>query len=112
MSTAGSYPVSAFSETKTFLVYDPSSQTTQRVLGSDLVNYITPNLNYVRTNTTRASAQVTDYDIGIFVQVAGSTAIGDGGSSMLLVVASGEGDYVMNNGNELLVLPRGSPTGS
>lgn len=112
MSTAGSYPVSAFSESKTFLVYDPSSQTTQRVLGSDLVNYITPNLNYVRTNTTRTSAQVTDYNIGIFVQVAGSTAIGDGGSSMLLVVASGEGDYVMNNGNELLVLPRGSLSGS
>lgn len=112
MSTVGSYPVGAFAENKYFLVYDPSSQTLVRVLGSDLVNYITPDAGYVRTATTRATAQTQDYDVGIFIQVAGSTAIGDGGSSMLLVVAAGEGDFVMNNGNELLVLPRGSLAGS
>lgn len=112
MSTIGSYPTSAFSEDKKFLVLDPATQTTALVRGSDIVSYITPNLNAVNGETTRAAAMTQDYQVGAFVQTAGGAAILDGGNGMYLVVGPGEGDYPMMNGNELLLLPFGSLAGS
>lgn len=112
MSLAGQYPVRAFSESQTFLVFNPSTQQVERVLGSDLVGYITPNLDSVRGNTTRSAAQNEDYPIGTFVQTAGGSAINDGGNGMFLVVEGGDGDYAMMNGNDLLLLPFGSLAGS
>lgn len=112
MSLAGQYPIRAFSESQTFLVFNPSTQQVERVLGSDLVGYITPNLDSVRGNTTRAAAQNEDYPIGTFVQTAGGSAINDGGNGMFLVVEGGTGDYPMLNGYDLLLLPFGSLAGS
>ena len=112
MSTISGYPARSFDPSQKFLVLDPSTQTTALVLGSDLVSYITPSLDVVRTNTTRAAALNEDYEIGTFVQTAGGAAIDDGGNGMYLVVASGDGDYAMLNGNELLLLPFGTLVGS
>ena len=112
MSTISGYPARSFDPSQKFLVLDPSTQTTALVLGSDLVSYITPSLDVVRTNTTRAAALNEDYDIGTFVQTAGGAAIDDGGNGMYLVVAAGDGDYAMLNGNELLLLPFGTLVGS
>lgn len=112
MSTIGSYPVSNFSPTQYFLVYEPSSQTLKRVLGSELVTAINGDAVYVRAVSTRAVAQTLDLEIGVILQTGGGTVAGDGGSGAFLVVATGEGDFVMNNGNELLALPRGSLAGS
>lgn len=112
MSTISGYPARSFDPSQKFLVLDPSTQTTALVLGSDLVSYITPSLDVVRTNTTRAAALNEDYEIGTFVQTAGGAAIDDGGNGMYLVVAAGDGDYAMMNGNELLLLPFGTLVGS
>lgn len=112
MSTISGYPARSFDPSQKFLVLDPSTQTTALVLGSDLVSYITPSLDVVRTNTTRAAALNEDYEIGTFVQTAGGAAIDDGGNGMYLVVAAGDGDYAMLNGNELLLLPFGTLVGS
>ena len=112
MSTVGSYPVSNFSPTQYFLAYNPSSQTLERVLGSELVTAINGDAVYVRAVSTRAVAQTLDLEIGVILQTGGGTVAGDGGSGAFLVVATGEGDFAMNNGNELLALPRGSLAGS
>ena len=104
MSNLGSYPTRGFSETQKFLVKDPATGTASLVLGSDLVEYITPNLNYVRAETTRVAAENTDYPIGTLIQTAGAMAIDDNLASVYLVVAAGEGDFPMINGNELLVI--------
>jgi len=112
MSTVGSYPVSSFSPSQYFLIYNPSTQTLDRVLGSELVTYVTQNADYVRAVSTRAVAQTLDFDIGIIVQTGGDLLPGDGGQGTFLVVASGSGTYTMDNGNELLLLPFGSLAGS
>ena len=112
MSTVGSYPVSSFSPSQYFLIYNPSTQTLDRVLGSELVTYVTQNADYVRAVSTRAVAQTLDFDIGIIVQTGGDLLPGDGGQGTFLVVASGDGTYAMNNGNDLLLLPFGSLAGS
>lgn len=112
MGQFGSEPTRAFNPAQKFLVLDVSTGTASLVLGQDLLDYITPNLDAVRTNTTRAAAQNEDYETGTFVQVAGGTAIDDGAGGMFLVVAAGEGDFPMLNGNELLLLPFGSLAGS
>jgi len=112
MGELSGYTTTTFSPTQKFLIFDVASGTTKLILGSDLVNYISPNLGYVRTETTRAAAQNTDYAVGVLIQTAGGTAIGDGGNGMFLVVAGGSGDYSMLNGNDLLLLPFGSLSGS
>jgi hypothetical protein len=112
MSTISGYPARSFAPSQKFLVLDPSTQTTALVLGSDLVSYIAPSLDVVRTNTTLAAALNEDYEVGTFVQTAGGAAIDDGGNGMYLVVAAGDGDYAMLNGNELLLLPFGTLVGS
>ena len=112
MSEIQTYTLRSFNPAQKFLVYDPSNGTTSLVLGSSLVNYIAPNLSYVFTDTTRASAVTKDYQIGQLIQTAGGSTIGDGGNGMYLVVAAGDGDYAMINGNELLLLPFGTLAGS
>lgn len=112
MASIGSYSTTAFSEDKKFLVLDPATQSAALVSGADLVGYITPSLTQVFTETTRAAALTTDYQIGQFVQTAGATAIDDGGNGLYIVVAGGDGDYAMMNGNDLLLLPFGSLAGS
>jgi len=112
MGELSGYTTTTFSPTQKFIIFDVASGTTKLILGSDLVNYISPNLGYVRTETTRAAAQNTDYSVGVLIQTAGGTAIGDGGNGMFLVVAGGSGDYAMLNGNDLLLLPFGSLSGS
>jgi len=104
MSQIGGYTSRSFSETQKFLVLDPSTGTTSLVLGADLVKYITPQLNYVRSETTRLAAEKENYAVGIFVQTAGAESIGDGLASIYLVVEGGEGDFPMLNGNSLLVI--------
>lgn len=112
MASIGSYSTTAFSEDKKFLVLDPATQSAALVSGADLVGYITPSLTQVFTETTRAAALTTDYQIGQFVQIAGAAAINDGGNGLYIVVAGGDGDYAMMNGNDLLLLPFGSLAGS
>ena len=112
MSTIGGYPARAFSPTQKFLVLDPATQTTSLILGQDLVDYITPSLSQVFSETTRTAAMNEDYQVGQFIQTAGGTAIDDGANGLFLVVESGTGDYPMLNGNDLLLLPFGSLSGS
>lgn len=104
MATAGSYPIRSFSESQTFLVMDPSTSTVSRVRGSDLIAFITPNLNVVRAESTTDGLINEDYKIGSLVQTTGQSAIGDGLGGLFLVVASGEGDVPMLNGNDLLTI--------
>jgi hypothetical protein len=104
MSRIGSYPNIAFTESQKFLVLDPSTSSTSLVLGSDLVAYITPKINSVRAESTRISAENTDYEVGEIVQTSGATAIGDGLATVYLVVAGGSGDFPMINGNDLLTI--------
>lgn len=104
MATAGSYPIRSFSESQTFLVLDPSTSTVSRVRGSDLIAFITPNLNVVRSESTTDGLVNEDYKIGSLVQTTGQSAIGDGLGGLFLVVASGEGDVPMLNGNDLLTI--------
>jgi hypothetical protein len=104
MSKIGSYKNTVFSESQKFLVLDPSTSSTSLVLGSDLVAYITPQIGSVKAESTRLSAENTDYKVGELVQTSGATAIGDGLASVYLVVAGGSGNFPMLNGNDLLVL--------
>jgi hypothetical protein len=104
MSRIGSYPNIAFTESQKFVVIDPSTSSTSLVLGSDLVAYITPKINSVRAESTRISAENTDYEVGEIVQTSGATAIGDGLATVYLVVAGGAGDFPMINGNDLLTI--------
>lgn len=104
MAIIGSYNTRAFSEGQKFLVLDPATGATSLVLGEDLVNYLTPSLNSVKTETTRLAAETVDYPVGTFVQTAGRDTIGDPFAGTYLVVAAGEGDVPMLNGNELLLV--------
>lgn len=104
MSNIGSYKNTAFNESQKFLVHDPATGSTSLVLGSSLIDYITPRLNSVTAETTRLSAENTDYEVGTLVQTSGATAVGDGLASVYLVVEGGTGDFPMINGNDLLVI--------
>jgi hypothetical protein len=104
MSRINSYPNIAFTESQKFLVLDPSTSSTSLVLGSDLVAYITPKINSVRAESTRISAENTDYKVGAIIQTSGATTIGDGLATVYLVVAGGAGDFPMINGNDLLTI--------
>jgi hypothetical protein len=104
MSRIGSYKNTAFNESQKFLVLDPSTSSASLVLASELVAYITPKIGSVLAETTRLSAENTDYKVGEMVQTSGATAIADGLASVYLVVAGGDGDFPMINGNDLLVI--------
>lgn len=104
MSTIGSYPTRTFKESQKFLVLDPETQSSSLVLGRDLVSYLTPSQNYVYAESTRATAQATDYPVGALIETAGATSQGDNFAAVYLVVAAGQGDFPMDNGNELLVI--------
>jgi hypothetical protein len=104
MSRIGSYPNISFTELQKFLVLDPSTSSTSLVLGSDLVSYITPKINSVRAESTRISAENTDYKVGQIIQTSGATVIDDGLATVYLVVAGGAGDFPMINGNDLLTI--------
>jgi hypothetical protein len=104
MSKIGSYKNTAFSESQKFLVLDPSTSSASLVLASDLVAYITPKINSVRAESTRISAENTDYKVGEIIQTSGATTIGDGLATVYLVVAGGAGDFPMINGNDLLTI--------
>ena len=104
MSNIGSYKNTAFSESQKFLVLDPATGSTSLVLGSSLIDYITPRLNSVIAETTRLSAENTDYDVGTLLQTSGATSVGDGLASVYLVVEGGTGDFPMINGNDLLTI--------
>lgn len=104
MSTFSGYKTKAFSETQKFFVLDPNTGSPAFVQGSDLIAQITPNSNYVYSESTRATAQATDYPIGSLIQTSGAEDPGDNLASVYLVVASGDGDFPMQNGNELLVV--------
>jgi hypothetical protein len=104
MSRLGSYKNTAFSESQKFLVLDPSTSSASLVLASELVAYITPKIGSVLAETTRLSAENTDYKVGEMIQTSGATSIGDGLASVFLVVAGGDGDFPMVNGNDLLVI--------
>jgi hypothetical protein len=103
MSRLGSYKNTAFNESQKFLVLDPSTSTASLVLASELVAYITPQIGSVKAESTRLSAENTDYKIGEIIQTSGSTVVGSL-ASVYLVVAGGAGDFPMLNGNDLLVL--------
>jgi hypothetical protein len=104
MSRLGSYKNTTFNESQKFLVLDPSTSSASLVLASELVAYITPKIGSVLAETTRLSAENTDYKVGEMIQTSGATAIGDGLASVFLVVAGGAGDFPMLNGNDLLVI--------
>jgi hypothetical protein len=103
MSQIGSYKNTAFSESQKFLVLDPLTSSTSLVLGADLVAYITPQIGSVKAESTRLSAENTDYKVGEIIQTSGATVVGSL-AAVYLVVAGGAGDFPMLNGNDLLVL--------
>jgi hypothetical protein len=103
MSRLGSYKNTAFNESQKFLVLDPSTSSASLVLASELVAYITPQIGSVKAESTRLSAENTDYKVGEIIQTSGSTVVGSL-ASVYLVVAGGAGDFPMLNGNDLLVL--------
>jgi hypothetical protein len=103
MSRLGSYKNTAFSESQKFLVLDPSTSSASLVLASELVAYITPQIGSVRAESTRLSAENTDYKVGEIIQTSGATVVGSL-AAVYLVVAGGAGDFPMLNGNDLLVL--------
>lgn len=104
MSDFNGYKTKSFSDSQKFFVLDPSTGTPSFVLGSDLVKQLTPNSNYVFSESTRSTAQATDYPVGSLIQTAGAVTAGDNLASGYLVVAAGQGDFPMDNGNELLVI--------
>jgi hypothetical protein len=104
MSRLGSYKNTAFNESQKFLVLDPSTSSASLVLASELVAYITPKIGSVLAETTRLSAENTDYKVGELIQTSGATTIGDSLASLYLVVAGGSGDFPMINGNDLLLI--------
>ena len=104
MSTISSYPTRTFKESQKFFVLDPQTGSPSFVQGSDLVKQLTPNSNYVFSESTRTTAQATDYPLGAVIQTGGATSVGDNLAGVYLVVPSGVGDFPMDNGNELLVL--------
>lgn len=104
MANASSYPIRAFSESQTFLVIDPSTGTTSRVRGSDLIAFITPNLNVVRSESSTDGLVNEDYRVGSVIQTTGQSVPGDGQGGLFLVVPSGKGDVAMLNGNDLLTI--------
>jgi hypothetical protein len=103
MSRLGSYKNTAFNESQKFLVLDPSTSSASLVLASELVAYITPQIGSVKAESTRLSAENTDYKVGEIIQTSGATVVGSL-ASVYLVVAGGAGDFPMLNGNDLLVL--------
>jgi hypothetical protein len=103
MSRIGSYKTTAFSELQKFLVLDPSTSSASLVLASELVAYITPQIGSVKAESTRLSAENTDYKVGEIIQTSGATVAGSL-ASLYLVVAGGAGDFPMINGNDLLDL--------
>jgi hypothetical protein len=103
MSKIGSYKNTAFSESQKFLVLDPSTNSASLVLASELVAYITPQIGSVKAESTRLSAENTDYKVGEIIQTSGATVVGSL-ASIYLVVAGGSGDFPMLNGNDLLVI--------
>ncbi len=104
MSNFPSYPTRSFSETQKFFVLDPQTGTPSFVPGSDLVNFLTPGTSFVFSESTRVSAQASNYKVGNLIQTAGAVTEGDGLASGFLVVPGGEGDFAMQNGNDLLVI--------
>lgn len=104
MSNFSGYKTKAFSPTQKFFVLDPNTGSPSFVQGSDLVSQLTPNSNYVYAESTRTNAQATDYALGSVIQTGGATSVGDNEAGVYLVVPSGEGDFPMDNGNELLEL--------
>lgn len=104
MSTFSGYTTKTFSPTQKFFVLDPNTGTPSFVQGSDLVAQLTPNSSYVFAESTRTTAQATDYELGKVIQTGGATSIGDGQAGVYLVVAAGAGDFPMDNGLELLTL--------
>jgi hypothetical protein len=103
MSRLGSYKNTAFNESQKFLVLDPSTSSASLVLASELVAYITPKIGSVKAESTRLSAENTDYKVGEIIQTSGATVVGSL-AAVYLVVAGGAGDFPMLNGNDLLVL--------
>jgi hypothetical protein len=94
MSRLGSYKNTAFNESQKFLVLDPSTSSASLVLASELVAYITPQIGSVKAESTRLSAENTDYKVGEIIQTSGSTVVGSL-ASVYLVVAGGAGDFPM-----------------
>jgi parallel beta-helix repeat protein len=103
MSRLGSYKNTTFNESQKFLVLDPSTSSASLVLASELVAYITPKIGSVKAESTRLSAENTDYKVGEIIQTSGATVVGSL-ASVYLVVAGGSGNFPMLNGNDLLVL--------
>jgi hypothetical protein len=103
MSRLGSYKNTTFNESQKFLVLDPSTSSASLVLASELVAYITPQIGSVKAESTRLSAENTDYKVGEIIQTSGATVVGSL-AAVYLVVAGGAGDFPMLNGNDLLVL--------
>lgn len=104
MSAFQAYKTKTFSANQKFFVLDPNTGSPSFVQGSDLVSQLTPNSNYVYSEATRTTAQATDYAIGSLIQTGGAEASGDNLAAVYLVVAEGEGDFPMHNGNELLIV--------
>ena len=97
MSNFPGYKTKTFSASQKFFVLDPNTGSPAFVQGSDLVAQITPNSNYVYAESTRTTAQATDYPLGSVIQTGGATAVGDNLAGVYLVVPSGEGDFPMDN---------------
>lgn len=116
MATFSSYPEVDFCEHLKLLAGDPGRSEVVRTSGTSLVDYLNKNLTLnqeaVLGFRTTDSVISENLDIGKIIYTTGGSVPDDGQGGPYLVVAAGEGDIPLANGNELLLLPFGSLTGS
>lgn len=116
MSNYSSYPQVDYTNDLKLLAGDPARSELVRVSGQSLFDYLNENLeqftgNMLAFNTTSIAVN-EDLEIGRIIYTAGNLTPNDGSGGPFLVVAAGEGDIPIFNGNELLRLPFGSLVGS
>lgn len=116
MANLSSYPQVDYTNELKLLANDPSRSEAVRVSGQSLFDYMEANFGQPAASMlafeTTAVAVNEDLAIGNIIYTAGNLAPDDGSGGPYLVVAAGEGDIPMFNGNELLSLPFGSLAGS
>lgn len=118
MARISSYSKKNFTSATQLLSYDPSSGVTALVPGQTLIDFIgLPDfneqlINRVQWFSTNEVAKTENLPEGRVIYTAGNTDVADGGGGHYIVVGPSEGSIVLDNGNELLLLPLGDLTGS
>lgn len=116
MANYSGYPQVDYTNDLKLMAGDPSRSEFVRVSGQSLFDYLNENLDQFDEAllgfTTTDVAVNEDLPVGKIIYTTGGSVVDDGNGGPFLVVAAGEGDIPMFNGNELLRLPFGSLAGS